>query len=364
MPIEAAIAVLEPLARAGAIVLSLLLAAIVWRDQGRSAAGRLGAAFALGSAAFALCTWGAFHRHAGVWAAPILALASGDNLVFWLFARALFDDGFRPRAWHAAVWAGVAGLDLVFAYGLEPAGSPLAPLAHAALSLSAAAFAVLAVVQTLATWRADLVEPRRRIRPFVVAASAGFIVLTAAANLGEALGARPWAAFGLVEATALLAIVLVATWSLLGAADSGGLFGAPREAAPAAPRSLDAADAALVARLEQLMLAERPYRQDGLTIAELARRLDLPEYRLRRLINQGLGRRNFNSFLNGYRLAEAMAALADPAQAPVPILTIALDAGFGSLGPFNRAFKAETGVTPTEYRRSVPTSASRISKSA
>jgi len=35
----------------------------------------------------------------------------------------------------------------------------------------------------------------------------------------------------------------------------------------------------------------------------------------------------------------------------VPILTIALDAGFGSIGPFNRAFKTHTGLTPTEYRR-------------
>jgi AraC-like DNA-binding protein len=33
------------------------------------------------------------------------------------------------------------------------------------------------------------------------------------------------------------------------------------------------------------------------------------------------------------------------------VTTIALDAGFQSLGPFNRAFKSETGVTPTEYRR-------------
>jgi len=47
-----------------------------------------------------------------------------------------------------------------------------------------------------------------------------------------------------------------------------------------------------------------------------------------------------------------MAALADPAQEAVPILTIAMDAGFQSLGPFNRAFKATTGVTPTEYRKS------------
>jgi AraC-like DNA-binding protein len=35
----------------------------------------------------------------------------------------------------------------------------------------------------------------------------------------------------------------------------------------------------------------------------------------------------------------------------VPVVTIALDAGFQSLGPFNRAFKAHTGMTPTDYRR-------------
>jgi AraC-like DNA-binding protein len=83
----------------------------------------------------------------------------------------------------------------------------------------------------------------------------------------------------------------------------------------------------------------------------LAARLGAPEYRLRRLINQRLAHRNFSSFINGYRLTEARAALADPTQAEVPILTIALDAGFQSIGPFNRAFKAETGMTPSEFRR-------------
>jgi len=72
---------------------------------------------------------------------------------------------------------------------------------------------------------------------------------------------------------------------------------------------------------------------------------------LRRLINQRLGYRNFNVFLNEHRIAEAKAALADPRQAEVPVITIAMDAGFQSLGPFNRAFKATTGVTPSEYRK-------------
>ena len=121
------------------------------------------------------------------------------------------------------------------------------------------------------------------------------------------------------------------------------------------------------------MTVERAYRQDGLTIAALGQKLGLPEHRLRRLINQGLGYRNFNSFLNHYRIAEVKAALADPGQAEVAILTIALDAGFSSLGPFNRAFKAETGLTPTDYRRlhggkskqwPIPESAGRRSDSA
>ena len=111
-------------------------------------------------------------------------------------------------------------------------------------------------------------------------------------------------------------------------------------------------DPDLLAQLERLMKVERLYRQEGLTIGTLAARLGLSEQRLRRTINRGLGYRNFNEYLNRHRLADAKQALADPTQADVPILTIALDSGFQSLGPFNRAFKAETGMTPSEFRQS------------
>jgi AraC-like DNA-binding protein len=111
------------------------------------------------------------------------------------------------------------------------------------------------------------------------------------------------------------------------------------------------ADAALIEALRELMEHGRVYREPDLTVASLSQKLDIPEYRLRRLINGQLGHRNFSAFINGYRLAEAETALSDRGQAEVPILTIALDAGFGSIGPFNRAFKAHTGLTPTEYRR-------------
>jgi AraC-like DNA-binding protein len=108
------------------------------------------------------------------------------------------------------------------------------------------------------------------------------------------------------------------------------------------------------------MTVERIYRQEGVTIGTLAARLDLPDHRLRQVINEGLGYRNFNAFLNRYRLDEARAALADPGQREVPVLTIALDAGFQSIGPFNRAFKADTGLTPTEFRRDARASAQSV----
>ena len=83
----------------------------------------------------------------------------------------------------------------------------------------------------------------------------------------------------------------------------------------------------------------------------MSKDLGHPEHRVRRLINGRLGYRNFTAFLNSYRIPEAQAILADPEQVRLPILTIALDLGYGSLGPFNRAFKAASGLTPTEFRQ-------------
>lgn len=93
------------------------------------------------------------------------------------------------------------------------------------------------------------------------------------------------------------------------------------------------------------------WRTEGLTIGTLAQHLKTSEHRLRSVINQNLGYRNFTSFINEHRIAAAKQALADPAKADTQILTIAYDVGFASLGPFNRAFKAATGDSPTEFRR-------------
>jgi AraC-like DNA-binding protein len=105
------------------------------------------------------------------------------------------------------------------------------------------------------------------------------------------------------------------------------------------------------AKLARALNDEKVYLAHGLSIGALATRLALPEYRLRALINKRLGYRNFNALLHEHRLRDACERLADPAQAHLPILTIALDVGYQSIAPFNQAFRDALGCTPSEYRR-------------
>ena len=339
--------------RGATVALLLVLAASLFRGFGTVLAGRLAAAFALGSAAHAVSYSIGSTSPVSMAHAPLIALSTGNVVVFWLFTRALFDDAFKLRWWHALVWAAVVAFSFVNCMWIAPAGGARASII--AINLLALGFIALAVVQTIASWPADLVEGRRRIRVFIVTSAALYGGMNAVLQILLPVGAAADVA-NTVNSAALAGVVATICYAMM-RVDGAELF-------PAAPEAVqvvivpgqsaaadDAHDQKLVDALMRLMGDERIYRHDNITIGTLATRLAIPEYRLRRLINQRLGYRNFNVFLNNHRIEEAKAALSDPTQAEVPVITIAMDAGFQSLGPFNRAFKATTGVTPTEYRR-------------
>jgi AraC-like DNA-binding protein len=341
--------------RAGTVALLLVLAVSLFRGFGTVLAGRLAAAFALGSAAHAVSYSIGATSPVSLLHAPLIALSTGNVVVFWLFTRALFDDGFKLHAWHGLVWAAVAAFSFVNCLWIAPAPGGNLRISIIAINLLALGFIALAVVQTIASWSSDLVEGRRRIRAFIIVAAALYggvnAILQMLWSAGEAAGTA-----NTVNSAVLAAIVATISWLMM-RVDGADLFPVAAEIAAAADVPNPSAafehsnDQKLVDALMRLMADERIYRHDNVTIGALASRLKIPEYRLRRLINQRLGYRNFNVFLNNHRIEEAKAALADPTQAEVPVITIAMDAGFQSLGPFNRAFKATTGVTPTEYRR-------------
>lgn len=340
----------------GAVVgLSLLIAAVLLRDR-RDTAARLGAALVVAVAASAISDTPGFPRPWPYWALILLALSSSGAVLFWLWARATFDDDFELRPWHGAVLAAVVGAQL---FDVWPTRGERRGDLDQTLAIIYVGLAVLAAAQTLATWRADLMAGRRRLRVLVLLGAVAWSVAVFfhKAWPGSVAGFSVWSIASPVVTWLLLGLT---AWSRFQAVEmqqaSGALLpaghstGSINDAPPAREDKPLAVDPELLHRLQQLMTVQRAYRREGLTIGSLSAELGVQEYRLRQLINEGLGYRNFNAFLNHYRLEDARGALADPAQKQVPVLTIAMDAGFQSIGPFNRAFKAATNLTPTEFR--------------
>ncbi|HEX7865258.1 MAG TPA: helix-turn-helix domain-containing protein [Variovorax sp.] len=357
------------------LALLLVLALVLGRDRPRLPVARAGVLLTLGLCIQVVGSAPTFEALVPrLWQSPFVAVAVGNAVLFWVFVQALFDDDFRPRLVHVAAWLVVAAVAALNCAVVAGSASVLAPVTMGVQRAVPLVFAVLAAMAAASQWRADLVEGRRRLRVFIVVTGVSYSVGMLAVRL-----ASPHGQLSNFSATAdvavLLLIVAVVAWRMVRLAGSE-LFpvaqapaAIPPAAMPNAPEPTadepdpvpepesnagqppDPAEDRLAESLQHAMAVEHAYRSEDLSIATLAARLSVPEYRLRRLINQRLGHRNFNAFVNGFRLAEAMAALADSSKRELPVLTIALTAGFQSIGPFNRAFKAATGLTPTEFRK-------------
>jgi AraC-like DNA-binding protein len=105
----------------------------------------------------------------------------------------------------------------------------------------------------------------------------------------------------------------------------------------------------VIIQIREMMSADRFYANYDVTLEVMAQQLRIPAYKLRPIINQQMGFKNFNQFLNSFRIAEASTRLVTEAQ--LPILSIALDTGFKSLSAFNKAFKGTHNKTPSEFRQ-------------
>lgn len=277
---------------------------------------------------------------------PVAMLASGVAGAFWLFVLTVFEDR-PPTPW---MWAVPGGLILSGAVRGLP--EDVYEWIWASRNILSGLLAAHAAVVIVRGWAGDLLEVRRRVRAVVLGVAAILAVTNTVIALVYHVWRGPWIEFSTSRplGASLMTGVIVA----IGVAflqPRLGVFGAPRRPSAGVDARAQAADRQMLQALEAFM-NDGGWRREGLTIRWLAEELGLPEHRLRRLINQGLGHRNFADFLNGHRVEAAKRRLADPAEARTTVAAIAFDLGFGSLGPFNRAFKAATGTTPTEWRRS------------
>ncbi|WP_428522269.1 helix-turn-helix domain-containing protein [Roseibium sp.] len=336
--------------RGGTSAICLLLG-VLWLLRDNSLTARLGAIFVLITACYSLASSPSSHALFGPGQLALGVIASFGPVAFWLFARALFDDNFRLKL-KDAIPAFLIAACLVIKIPLKDGLiHNTATLVHAGTIY----FTLFHVVYlAIRDWQGDLVSKRRAFRVAITTLVPVISLVTTTVEISQIWLPLPRV---LVDLQVLILGSMAFGFALWGLTANISLFATSSRRSDHVSTLPSSSEDALQSpadriELEQLNrhMEDGGFREENLTVGRLGERLGIPEHRLRRIINKGLGYRNFSAFLNSYRLTQAAQILNSPNHARDQILQIALDLGYGSVGPFNRAFKAKFGVTPTDYR--------------
>ena len=212
-------------------------------------------------------------------------------------------------------------------------------------------FVAFAIYWTVKGWRADLVADRRILRWFIISLQGTLIFAVVFIENFLLVGGSESNATG--QAVIVYSIALLTLGMLVVALrfDFISLSNVIRKVTEPSAELAGSSHSFDKASFDDLFKKGQLYREAGLTIATLAKTLNLPEYRLRAFIHKQLGFRNFNAMLHHYRVEDASSLLIDNENSAIPVLTIALTVGYQSITPFNNAFRKIRGVTPSEYRK-------------
>jgi len=102
-----------------------------------------------------------------------------------------------------------------------------------------------------------------------------------------------------------------------------------------------------VARVTRTIRAIERHPDAGLSLQSLARGASLSPYHFLRTFERLTGVTP-HQYVRRARLRDAALRLTD---SPAKIVDVALDSGFGDVSNFNRAFRAEFGVSPSRWER-------------
>jgi len=102
----------------------------------------------------------------------------------------------------------------------------------------------------------------------------------------------------------------------------------------------------------QYMEQHKPYLETKLSIKMLSEAIEISTNHISQVINEKL-KLNFFDFINGYRVEEVKKCLTDPSYEHYTLLGIAFECGFNAKSSFNSIFKKSTGLTPTEFQKSL-----------
>jgi AraC-like DNA-binding protein len=291
----------------------------------------------------------AYRIDIGAWYPLLNFVRNAAPGLFMIIIRRLFAENRHVPLWLLLLFAVQLFLEEPVRALLLPGSSYYHAITQIAPTALQLLFAGFALFWTIDNWRSDLVEERRRARA-LVAVVLGLNVIASSLLLRVLIPQNTAANYDthLLLSVCNLLVIGFVIFRLMDGSISAYLE-PDRPASPMRPSGTGERALAL-SRLKAALEQEHIYRKPGLSLGALAARVGLPEYRLRRLIHEELGYRNFNSFLHEYRIREACKQLGDQQRARAPILTIALSVGYQSINTFNRGFREVTGMTPSAYR--------------
>ena len=299
----------------------------------------------------------AYQVHVGLLRMPLHIARNMTSGLLMILCHSLFQDESKLPRWLAGAFALQVLMESAGALRSTNGSEWQHDFFQVVPALLQLLFVGYALYWMLRGWGADLVEARRKLRWI-------FLLIVGTFTFFSILLERlliPWGSIAefYVHLTLSMLLAMLAVFALLATfhRDEPIYIDPFRdEKIPAAPAAaaksvpvVGTHDAAIAA-VRRAFVEQHIYRDGELTIAALAQKLVMPEYRLRKLIHEQLGYRNFNALLHDYRIAEACRDLADPTKNSLPILTIALTVGYNSINPFNRAFRDAKGMTPSAYR--------------
>jgi AraC-like DNA-binding protein len=279
------------------------------------------------------------------------ALAISAPFFLWLISRHLFTDESKIPQWALGILLAYITLRMIgssiISTGRELDDFWFAVFMYLPQTVMLA-FSTHAIYLAIRHFKNDLVEPRRRLRvPFVLAMGLIVAVIVASGFLYFLPSIVRIFYFSVIFVCVLFFNIVIFRLHK----DSPQLVRGSELKTTVNIRNFETrSDKALFLRVQETMEVDQLYSRIGLTIKDLADALNMQEYMLRRFINKKLHYRNFNQFLNEYRIKKATDRMLDSAEQVTQISTIALDVGYASLSSFNKSFKELHGITPTVFR--------------
>ncbi len=342
---------LDNIFRFGAIGLYSWLIVLAFRDYRHHLRGRLAVSVSVCTVAYLVCSMPDIRQPDFGIEVVLFPLSVSNGIVVWLFCLSQFDDHFEIKAWHWAVLAVKITFGYLFSFSELPDQQLLFRLGVGVSSVIAIGTLLHLAFVTWQGRKDDLMPARLRFRRLfallVITISLGilsaelFVLKRGTAYIDYLL---------LLQAVTFFGVAMFVLWRMSGPDGIEIFVFSPSDSKK--PVKVSKEDRHDLKALNSL-ITDNALLEPGLSIARLAQAAGMPEHRLRRLINRHLEFRNFSDFLNHHRVRAAQDRLSDASVRHVPVLTIAMELGYGSLGPFNRAFKERTGQTPSEYRRQV-----------